>query len=95
MAGLLVKEMKLREAIERVLILGPSPLTIQWQDEMFRWFGESFDIIFAAVDQQQLTNPWQRSNQASASIDYAKQDDGRLIGALAVHLSTPAQSSGS
>jgi len=77
MAGLLFKEMKLREAIERVLILCPSPLTIQWQDEMLRWFGESFDIIFSAVDQQQLTNPWQRSNQVIASIDYAKQDDVR------------------
>ena len=74
MAGLLIKEMKLREAIDRVLILCPSPLTIQWQDEMLRWFGESFDIIFSAVDQQQLTNPWQRSSQVIASIDYAKQD---------------------
>ena len=77
MAGLLIKEMKLREAIERVLILCPSPLTIQWQDEMLRWFGESFDMIFSAVDQQQLTNPWQRSNQVIASIDYAKQDEVR------------------
>jgi hypothetical protein len=56
MAGLLIKELKLREAIERVLILCPAPLTIQWQDEMLRWFGEPFDIIFAAVDQQQLVN---------------------------------------
>ena len=77
MAGLLIKEMKLREAIERVLILCPSPLTIQWQDELLRWFGEPFDIIFSAVDQQQLTNPWQRSSQVIASIDYAKQDDVR------------------
>jgi SNF2 family DNA or RNA helicase len=77
MAGLLIKELKLREAIERVLILCPSPLTIQWQDEMRRWFGESFDIIFSAVDQQQLTNPWQRSNLVVASMDYAKQDDVR------------------
>jgi SNF2 family DNA or RNA helicase len=77
MAGLLIKEMKLREAIERVLILCPAPLTIQWQDEMLRWFGESFDIIFSAVDQQQLTNPWQRSSQVIASMDYAKQDDVR------------------
>ena len=72
MAGLLVKELKLREAIERILILCPAPLTIQWQDEMLRWFGEPFDIIFSAVDQQQLTNPWQRSSQIIASIDYAK-----------------------
>jgi superfamily II DNA or RNA helicase len=77
MAGLLIKELKLREAVERILILCPSPLTIQWQDEMLRWFGESFDMIFSAVDQQQLTNPWQRSNQVIASIDYAKQDDVR------------------
>ena len=77
MAGLLIKELKLREAIERVLILCPAPLTIQWQDEMLRWFGESFDIIFAAVDQQQLTNPWQRSSQVISSMDYAKQDDVR------------------
>ena len=77
MAGLLVKELKLREAIERVLILCPAPLTIQWQDEMLRWFGEPFDIIFSAVDQQQLTNPWQRSSQIISSIDYAKQEDVR------------------
>ncbi len=77
MAGLLVKELKLREVIERILILCPAPLTIQWQDEMLHWFGESFDIIFSAVDQQQLTNPWQRSSQIIASIDYAKQEDVR------------------
>jgi superfamily II DNA or RNA helicase len=77
MAGLLIKEMKLREAVDRVLILCPAPLTIQWQDEMQRWFGETFDMIFAAVDQQQLTNPWQRSTQVVASLDYAKQDDVR------------------
>ena len=44
---------------------------------MLRWFGESFDIIFSAVDQQQLINPWQRSIQVIASLDYAKQDDVR------------------
>jgi SNF2 family DNA or RNA helicase len=61
MAGLLIKEMKLREAIERTLILCPAPLTIQWQDELLRWFGEPFEIIFSATDQQQLVNPWQKS----------------------------------
>ena len=77
MAGLLHKEMKLREGIDRVLILCPAPLTIQWQDELLRWFGEPFDIIFSAVDQQQLVNPWHRSTQVIASLDYAKQDDVR------------------
>ncbi|MFB3779573.1 MAG: DEAD/DEAH box helicase, partial [Bryobacteraceae bacterium] len=77
MAGLLIKELKLREAVTRILILCPAPLTIQWQDEMQRWFGETFDIIFAAVDQQQLSNPWQRSTQVIASLDYAKQEEVR------------------
>src|SRR5271165_268313 len=77
MAGLLIKELTLREAIERVLILCPAPLTIQWQDEMLRWFGETFEMIFSAVDQQQLVNPWQRASKVIASIDYAKQEDVR------------------
>jgi len=77
MAGLLIKEMKLRGAIERILILCPAPLTIQWQDELLRWFGEPFDIIFSAIDQQQLTNPWQRASQVISSIDYAKQESVR------------------
>jgi superfamily II DNA or RNA helicase len=77
MAGLLIKEMRLREAIDRVLILCPAPLTIQWQDELLRWFGEAFDIIFSAVDQQQLVNPWHRATQVIASLDYAKQDEVR------------------
>jgi SNF2 family DNA or RNA helicase len=77
MAGLLIKEMRLREAIDRVLILCPAPLTIQWQDELLRWFGEPFDMIFSAVDQQQLVNPWRRANQVIASLDYAKQSDVR------------------
>ena len=77
MAGLLIKEMRLREALDRVLILCPAPLTIQWQDELLRWFGEPFDIIFSAVDQQQLVNPWHRATQVIASLDYAKQDEVR------------------
>ena len=77
MAGLLIKELKLREAVERILIISPAPLTIQWQDEMIRWFGEQFEIIFSEVDQQQLVNPWQRANQVIVSLDYAKQDDVR------------------
>jgi len=77
MAGLLIKELRLREAVERVLILCPAPLTIQWQDEMLRWFNEDFDIIFSAVDQQQLTNPWDKSSSVIASMDYAKQHDVR------------------
>ena len=77
MAGLLIKELKLREAIDRCLILVPAPLTIQWQDELIRFFNEPFQIIHSANDQQQLLNLWERESQVVSSIDYAKQDDVR------------------
>ena len=77
MAGLLIKELKLREAVERCLILVPAPLTIQWQDELLRFFGEPFQIIHSANDQQQLLNLWEREGQVVSSIDYAKQDGVR------------------
>ncbi len=77
MAGLLIKEMKLRQAIERVLILSPAPLTLQWQDELLKWFGEEFEIISSATDQRQLLNQWQRNSQVIASMDYAKQENVR------------------
>ena len=77
MAGLLIKELKLRQAIDRCLILVPAPLTIQWQDELLRFFGEPFQIVHAANDRQQLLNLWEREPQVVASIDYAKQEDVR------------------
>ena len=77
MAGLLIKELKLREAIERCLILVPAPLTIQWQDELLRFFNEPFQLIHSANDQQQLLNLWERERQVVSSIDYAKQDGVR------------------
>lgn len=74
MAGLLVKELKLREAVQRCLILAPAPLTIQWQDELLRFFNEPFQVISSANDRQQLLDLWERESQVIASIDYAKQD---------------------
>ena len=76
MAGLLIKELKLRGAIERCLILTPAPLTIQWQDELLRFFNEQFQIVHSANDQQ-LLNLWERENLVISSIDYAKQDNVR------------------
>lgn len=77
MAGLLIKELKLREAIERVLILCPAPLVPQWQDEMLRWFGEPFEPVDSARDKWSLVNPWEKERQIVSSLDYAKQDSVR------------------
>ena len=77
MAGLLIKEMKLREALDRCLIVVPAPLTIQWQDELLRFFSETFHIIDSANDKGQLINLWARVSQVITSMDYAKQDSVR------------------
>ena len=76
MAGLVIKELRLREAIDRCLILAPAPLTIQWQDELMHYFDEPFQIINSASDQQFL-NQWEREPRVIASIDYAKREDVR------------------
>lgn len=77
MAGLLVKEMKMRAAIEKILIIVPASLRIQWQDELLRFFNEYFIIVDAELDRQQAINIWQRENQIITSIDYAKQEEVR------------------
>ncbi|MBI4702776.1 MAG: DUF3883 domain-containing protein [Deltaproteobacteria bacterium] len=75
MAGLLLKELKLRGAVERVLILVPSALTPQWQDELAEKFDETFEIVESHVETGQVAgNIWQRKPQCIASIDYAKRD---------------------
>jgi len=45
MAGLLVKELILREDVQRCLIIAPGGLVEQWQDELFFKFGLSFEIL--------------------------------------------------
>ncbi|MGB9700220.1 MAG: DEAD/DEAH box helicase, partial [Thermodesulfobacteriota bacterium] len=77
MAGLLIKELKLRRVLERVLIIVPAALTIQWQDELLRFFDEIFTIINAENDKQQLVNLWQRESQVITSLDYAKRPEVR------------------
>jgi superfamily II DNA or RNA helicase len=75
MAGLLVKELKLRGALDRVLVLAPAPLTIQWQDEMRSKFDEVFEIVGSDLARNQLAgNAWERFPQCISSIDFSKQD---------------------
>ena len=76
MAGLLLKELKLRNIIEKILILTPAPLTIQWQDELRSKFSETFEIINSSLVKNQLWgNPWERFRQCITSLDFAKKDD--------------------
>lgn len=77
MAGLLFKELKMRGLVERVLVIVPAALTIQWQDDLLRFFGEYFVVINAENDKWQLGNLWQRESQVITSMDYAKRPEVR------------------
>ncbi|MEO0051720.1 MAG: DEAD/DEAH box helicase family protein, partial [candidate division WOR-3 bacterium] len=74
MAGLIIKELKLRGLAHRILIVVPGHLKDQWIREMREKFQETFTLI----DRNFLNalygeNPWQRENQIITSIDFAKQ----------------------
>ena len=59
MAGLLLKELKMRGLVRRVLIVAPASLCFQWQREMKDKFRESFSIIRGDVLRSSYgTNPW-------------------------------------
>lgn len=45
MAGLIIKELKLRQLIERILIVVPGHLKDQWKIELYDKFEENFEII--------------------------------------------------
>ncbi len=45
MAGLLIKELKIRGLIKRTLIVTPANLSFQWQREMKDKFRENFEVI--------------------------------------------------
>jgi superfamily II DNA or RNA helicase len=78
MAGLLLKELRLRGIVERILILCPAPLTVQWQDELASKLDESFEIMTSELARGTLgTNPWATRPRCIASIDFAKRDDVR------------------
>lgn len=74
MAGLLIKELKIRGLIKRVLLVTPANLTFQWQREMQEKFRELFKVI-NAEDLRSMygQNPWQQYDQAVTSISWVSR----------------------
>ena len=76
MAGLLLKELKLRGVLNRTLIVVPSPLRTQWQRELHEKFDEHFDIVErATLNALGTERTWNLAHQAIVSIDFVKQPD--------------------
>jgi superfamily II DNA or RNA helicase len=76
MAGLVLKELKLRGLAKRILIVVPGHLKDQWRREMKEKFGETFVVLDRAVfDARYGENPWVVENQVITSMDFAKRDE--------------------
>lgn len=79
MAGLLLKELKIRGLVQRVLIITPANLTFQWQREMKDKFREEFEVIRGDVLRANYgSNPWQERSQLITSISWvSRMEDAR------------------
>ena len=76
MAGLLVRELKLRGLIERVLVVCPANLSFQWQRELREKFDEKFLVLKGSDIRDQFgVNQWLEQKQIITSLDLAKRDD--------------------
>ena len=76
MAGLLIRELKLRGLAERVLVVCPANLTFQWQRELKEKFDEKFKVIKGSEIRDQFgINQWMEQNQIITSLDLAKRSE--------------------
>lgn len=74
MAGLLLKELKVRGLVKRVLIVTPANLTFQWQREMKDKFREQFEVMRGAVLRANYgMNPWQDKDQVITSVSWVSR----------------------
>src|SRR5579872_6675369 len=74
MAGLLIKELKIRGLVKRTLIVTPANLSFQWQRELKDKFRENFEIIRSDVLRANYgTNPWQEKNQVITSVSWVSR----------------------
>ena len=76
MAGLLIRELKLRGLVERMLIVCPANLTFRWQREMLEKFDQQFVVMRGSdIHNQFGTNQWLERPQVITSLDLAKRQD--------------------
>jgi superfamily II DNA or RNA helicase len=74
MAGLLIKELKIRGLIKRTLIVTPANLCFQWQREMKDKFREDFTPIDRYILRGKYgSNPWQEMNQVITSVSWVSR----------------------
>lgn len=76
MAGLLIRELKLRGLAERILIVCPANLGFQWQRELNEKFDEKFLVLKGNDIRDQFgMNQWLEQKQVITSLDLAKRTE--------------------
>jgi len=76
MAGLIIKEMKLRQLVSRILIVVPGHLKDQWRRELKDKFEETFVVADrGAANALYGQNVWNHQSQLITSIDFAKREE--------------------
>src|SRR6266699_1070207 len=76
MAGLLLRELKLRGLAERLLVVCPANLAFQWQRELKEKFDETFLVLKGSEFRDQFgVNQWLEHKQVITSLDLAKRDE--------------------
>lgn len=74
MAGLLIRELKLRGLAEHILIVCPANLTFQWQRELKEKFDETFMVLKGDNIREQFgMNQWLEQKRVLTSLDLAKR----------------------
>lgn len=74
MAGLLLKELKVRGLVKRTLIITPANLSFQWQRELKEKFREQFEIMNSEILRTNYgINPWHDKNQVITSISWVSR----------------------
>ena len=76
MAGLLVRELKLRGLAERILVVCPANLAFQWQRELKEKFDETFLVLKGGDLRDQFgVNQWLEQPHVITSLDLAKRSE--------------------
>jgi superfamily II DNA or RNA helicase len=73
-AGLIIKELRARRLVERVLIVVPASLQLQWQSELKSKFNEEFEVLDGAALQylgRGKANPWMARPNVICSLPFA------------------------
>ena len=76
MAGLLIRELKLRGLVERILVVCPANLSFQWQRELKEKFDERFLVLKGGDIRDQFgVNQWMERKRVITSLDLAKREE--------------------